>query len=136
MQMITNEISRNTKAGWNITNDLMKSGSTAAGGIIVAIIVIIWVHIKAFELVVRQVWAHRDNRPLRIAVGSCVLFALLFPVSNDKGTAFLLWDWSFWIMAAVAKIVEFYYSKLLQPSLSREYIVDQALHQPWWNVKP
>ena len=34
----------------------------------------------------------------------------------------------------VAKAVELYYDQFLQLELTRESVLDQALHQPWWSL--
>lgn len=103
---------------------------------IVTMLITIWLAVKAVELLVRVGVSHPDNRALQvaggIAGGAIVLAALLgerFPVLVALAGLSLL------ALLATAKAVELYYDERLQPEVSREYVLDQVLHQPWWSAE-
>lgn len=108
---------------------------TAVGLIILGLIVAIWFLIKAFELVVRVLVAHPDNKPLWIALGTFVLFAALaYGTQGQEPTINVLAATAFVVLLAVAKIVEIYYEQLFLKEFSREQVVHQVLNEPWWNA--
>jgi hypothetical protein len=108
---------------------------TAIGLVILGLIVAVWFLVKCFELVVRVLVAHPDNRPAWLALGSFLLLATLAalaqgqqPLLNGLAGASLV------VLVMVAKITEIYYDQLFQRELAREQVVEQVLHEPWWNA--
>lgn len=129
---ISSEISHNVHAGVGLATTMMRSASAVLPQMILGVVILTWLHIKAIKLVIRQLRAHPDSKPLWVAVANCFVFALVFSLSSNKSLAFAaLVVLSFWVMVGVAKIVEVYFDKMLNAQFSRGYVVDQVLHEPW-----
>lgn len=100
---------------------------------IVAVAVIVWLVVKAAALVVRVGVAHPDNLALRIAGGVCIGTILLAGLFGERVPMLVgLAVMSIIALVVTAKAVELYYDERLQPEVTREYVLDQVLHQPWW----
>lgn len=102
---------------------------------IVALLVILWLAVKAAELVVRVLAAHPRSRPLWVAIG--LLFAAGLGVAATGGEYALvnaLAAVSLPVLVAVARTVELYHDRLLQPEWTRDAVVHRVLHEPWWRV--
>lgn len=100
---------------------------------IVAMVIGIWLVVKSVELVVRVGIAHPDSRALRIAGGGCLaMIVAAAGVGGRYPVVVVLAACSVLLLVATAKAVELYYDERLQPEVTREYVLDQVLHQPWW----
>ncbi len=110
-------------------------GAELAGLVILAFLVAAWLLAKTFELVARVLVRHPDCRPVWAALACFLLSLGALALTNGRneavGYATLL---SLTVLAAVAKIAELYYDTLLQQEASREVILDQVLHQPWFSL--
>lgn len=101
---------------------------------IVATAIVVWLVVKAVALVVRVVVAHPDNRALRVAGGVFVGTILLAGLLGEHAPVLIgLVVISAIALVLTAKAVELYYDERLQPEVTREYVLDQVLHQPWWS---
>lgn len=129
--MISREINDGIKGGMSLASPLLRSGPYVAANLLLAIIILTWLHIKALLFVRRQLSAHPDNKPLWCAILSCIFFILLCTLPGDKRPTFaVLAAVNFWIVVAVAKIVEVYYDRLLRAQFTRGQVLDDVLH-PW-----
>ena len=108
--------------------------------LLVAIVLLalgIWAVVKAVELVVRQLLAHPDNRPLRIALGAALLLSLPAVLLGGRFPIFLLLWWlSLLALVITARVVQLYDDPQVQlEPPGRDALVDQVLHQPWWGAE-
>lgn len=103
---------------------------------VLAVLVLAWLCVKAFELVARVFVAHPRNRPLWIALG-LLLILTLAAILTDGRSALLdaLVGVSTLGLIATAKVVELYYDPRFQPELSGAQLVDDVLHRPWWQLE-
>jgi hypothetical protein len=106
---------------------------TLVGLTILGMILTAWFLIKCFELVVRVLVRHPHCKPVWTALAVfllCLLGAIAFgsrdPFWNSLAAV------SFAVLMAVTKIADLYFDVLLQNEMSKELVIDQALHQPWW----
>ena len=102
---------------------------------IVMAIIAIWLVAKAMELVIRVMVAHPDNKVMWAALGFFVVSCLAVLVTAAR------YSWvnaialaAFGLLVLAAKAVELYYDQLLQREWSRDSLVHEVLHEPWWNA--
>ncbi len=101
--------------------------------VIAMLLAIVWIIVRAANLVLRVLVAHPQSKPLLAAFAFLVL-ALLAAVFTD-------WqhDWltvavalSVGVLLLVARGVELYHDELFQRPRTREVFVHEVLHEPWW----
>ncbi len=116
-------------------SDRMAEEAGAAFGVllVVGLIVTIWLLSKMVEMVVRVWMIDPHNRVLRwatgIAVGMLLLCGLtggqLAPINALAGLAV-------GALLLVCKILDVYYDTLLQREITKETVIHDVLHEPWF----
>lgn len=105
---------------------------------VVVIIVAIWLMIKLYELVIRQLVAHPRCWLLWAAAVVHVLLWLILMLDSKALGNSMLSTWyviSTVVLWAVAKSVELYYSEMGEKERSYDDIKHSLFHEPWWNLK-
>jgi hypothetical protein len=105
------------------------------GAILLAAMIAAYVATKTVELVVRMVVQHHDNPFIRIAVGLClVLTVAAVATAFDYAVLNILAVLSYGVLLLVCKAVELYYEPYFLPEVTKESLVDEVLHDPWWDT--
>ena len=108
------------------------AGAGIAAAIVIAVI-LIWLTIKTIELIARTVVAHPDNVPLRVSLGC---FAMTLFVAGLTAWQIVLLDSlaaiTLLVLVMVCKILEVYYSPVLEREWDRDAVAQAVLHEPWW----
>jgi hypothetical protein len=98
-------------------------------------LVLIWVLVKAIELIARMLMAHPDSKllwlPLVSTVGLVVIAALL---SFHLAVLNILTCLSFGGLLLSAKTTEIYFGQLGGRQSNPEIGLDQVLPQPWFDL--
>lgn len=105
------------------------------GLMILALVVSIWLMVKAVELIVRVLIAHPTNRPLWVAL-SVFLINLILVLLTGGAVSWLnslLMPTAFAVVV-MAKAVETYYEQRFLPEVSRASLAAEVVYEPWWNV--
>ncbi len=103
--------------------------------LIVALLIGLWLTVKFLELVVRQLVAHPRCKPLWAAViGWCVLSSAAVVTFGAEAWLNALAVLSTLVLLVTAKVVELYYAELAEETLTKERVVTQVLHEPWWQL--
>jgi len=117
----------------NRRSDELLAESLVGFTLIIALVVLVigvWLVVKSVDLVIRQLAAHPDNKPLWIALGVALLVTVPVVLTGGRPPLLLLlWFVSLLALVLVAWIVELVYDPQLQVE---EALVDQVLHQAWW----
>lgn len=110
-------------------------GAAAVAVAAVAILITIWLTVKAAELVIRVMVAHPTNKAMWVALGAFFL-ATLGPLLTHGQYPFLdaMPFVALLALIVTAKVVELSHDRLLQREWSPEAVVHEVLHEPWWNV--
>jgi hypothetical protein len=105
------------------------------GAIVLGTMIGAYLATKALELVVRMVVHHHDNVFIRVAVCLCLVLTAAaavtrfgYPILNG------LAGFSYVVLLLVCKGVELYYEPYFLPETDRGTLVDEVLHDPWWNT--
>ncbi len=119
-----------------------KNGESLAEGmailIVVLIVVYIWLMIKLYELVIRQLVQQPKCWTLWTAVVFHGLMSLAWLFGWDTQHAnilnglYTLSTISLWV---TAKAVELYYAPLAEENITYDSIKQAMFHEPWWSLK-
>lgn len=105
------------------------------GAIVLGTMIAAYFVTKAVELVTRMIVHHHDNPFIRVAVGLClVLTATAVATTFEYPGLNLLAGLSYVVLLLVCKGVELYYEPYFLPETSRESLIDEVLHDPWWDT--
>src|SRR5262245_49880281 len=99
----------------------------------VGLAIVCFIAVKSIELLVRVLAKYPHCKALWAALAVFGLATLLTPLYP---TLLPLWALSFLALLATAKTAEVYYDQLLQTPVTKEELLDNVLHKPWWQLNP
>ena len=102
---------------------------------VVLAVILLWMTIKALELVVRVMLAHPRNKPMWVSISIFVFFVLVTLVTQGQDAVVNALAFLAGASALLtAKAVEMYYNELFQKHLDKDALVKEVLHEPWWQL--
>jgi hypothetical protein len=103
--------------------------------VVVAVIITIWISIKAFELVVRAVCLEPSNKILWSAIGNTLVWGVVLMLDGGRTSLVaIIAGTSLLALLAIAKVVEIRNDVLLQQGFTRDDVIHEVLHEPWWQA--
>lgn len=112
-----------------------EAASLTGAVLILSIAIAVWIGIKATELVVRVMTEHPSNRPMVAAIGLLVFLCGLAVLTQGRnGAVNVLAALSFLTLLFTAKAVELYYDPMVQVEVSKEYLLNEVLNEPWFST--
>ena len=116
-------------------NGAAAGAGAAAAAVIVIAIMVIWLTIKAIELIARTLVAHPENVPLRIGLGCFAITLLAAGLTAWQSTVLdSLAGISFLALVMICKVLEVYYAPVLEQEWDRDAVAQAVLHEPWWQA--
>lgn len=104
--------------------------------VVVVVLLTIWLMMKLYELVIRQLIAHPKCWILWLFTIAHAVVSLLVMTSTSWNTALYSWyTTSIVALWMVAKIVELYYTEMAEKDVTYQSVKQSLFHEPWWNVK-
>jgi magnesium-transporting ATPase (P-type) len=108
-------------------------GSAAGAGVavigLVILLMLLYLLVKACNLIIRTIATYPKNKPLWISLIVFVVCALLAVITKENPVCIALAVCSFLGLVATARIVELYYADLFQEDAP---VVEKVLRKPWW----
>lgn len=104
--------------------------------IIVCLLISIWLMVKYIEAVVSAWMINPHFKPLWMATGFAVLMTVIAYLTNFADPLLDgLYSLSHLILYALCKAMEVYYNKYVEQETSKESMVENIKHGPWWEPK-
>jgi hypothetical protein len=104
-------------------------GSSYVAIVAVILIIIIYLLVKAVNLIVRVLVTYPKNKAVWIALGIFLVSILLTVLTKADPRSVILAVVSFLGLVFTARIVELYYSTTFQ---EQSTLVESVLRKPWW----
>lgn len=102
---------------------------------ILVVAITIWLTVKATELVARVMVAHPENRAMWVLLGTFLLTSLAAALTEGRYPVLVgLAAAALTVLLVTAKVLEIYYDQFLQTERTRDDLVNEVFHEPWWNA--
>jgi hypothetical protein len=102
----------------------------------VIIVISIWLTIKYIELVVRAFMLNPRFKPLWVATGFMIIMSLIAYFNQFENWIVVeIYYLSHLILIVMSKAIEVYHGEVVKKEVTKEMVVDEVLHSPWWNTK-